>query len=120
MKRTDLMGALKTAQDKGISLEVAKQSLLNAGYDSQDIEDSVQALAKGESPYAKQALKPLPTLPGAKPQTPPAQPGKPAAQPPALPGQKKKTSPMLILAIVFSSIAIAGALGYLLYAMLLS
>jgi len=119
MKRTDLMGALKTAKDKGISLDVAKQSLINAGYDAQDIEDSAQAFSRGESPYAAPATKPLPTLPGAKPAPaqPAAQPaGKPAAPPT---DQKKKMSTGTILAIVFSSIAIAGALGYVLYTIVL-
>jgi hypothetical protein len=120
-KRTDIMGALKTAKDKGISLDLAKRSLVNAGYDKQDIEDSAQAFSAGESPYEKPAKKPLPTLPGVGKKTPaqPAQQTPAQAQGQQATTQKKKTSVGVIIAIVFAAIAMAGSLGYLLYTMLL-
>ena len=46
-EKLEIVGGLKAALERGWSLEQAKQSLLNAGYNPRDIEDSSRALNSG-------------------------------------------------------------------------
>ena len=95
-----LSGGLKNALDRGESLEKAKQSFLNAGYKSEEIEDAVQKMPK-VSPIKKQ----ISTIPEAS-----SEPQKIAIKtkplPINLPKQEKKLSKKVIIILVFISILI--------------
>ena len=47
MVREDLVAGLRNAVERGNSLESAKQSFLNAGYSSEDVEQAVNYLHSG-------------------------------------------------------------------------
>jgi len=51
MERPDIMAGINQAVEKGESLEKAKQTFLDAGYSSQDVEDSVRAINSGVIPH---------------------------------------------------------------------
>ena len=44
MEKQEITAGLKAAVEKGYSLEVAKRSFINAGYNAQDVEDSSKLL----------------------------------------------------------------------------
>ncbi|MEM4230418.1 MAG: hypothetical protein QXF25_00885 [Candidatus Pacearchaeota archaeon] len=92
MQKIDIIGAFQIAQQRGHSIEEIKQTLINAGYNPQDIEDSLQAFLQGPKPQ----IKPLPTI------------------------KLKKTSPYLLISIIISLIIVLGLLSYLLYRILMS
>lgn len=47
MVREDIVGALRNALERGASLEQAKQSVLNAGYSTEEVEESCNYLHAG-------------------------------------------------------------------------
>ena len=47
MEKLEVIGGLKNAIERGYSLEKAKQSFLNAGYNPRDVEDSANSLKAG-------------------------------------------------------------------------
>lgn len=54
MQRPELVGGLKRALERGYSLEQAKNSFISAGYNIEDIEDSIAELL-GIAEYSKYA-----------------------------------------------------------------
>ena len=46
-EKPEIVAGLRTAVERGYSLEFAKQSFINAGYSKQDVEDSARALDSG-------------------------------------------------------------------------
>ena len=44
MVKEDLIWAIKNAMERGESIELAKISLLNAGYNSQDVEEAAEKI----------------------------------------------------------------------------
>lgn len=61
MARQDLLGALRNALERGQSIEQAKASLLNAGYDTFEIEEAAKELGTEEvkmpTPVARKEKK---------------------------------------------------------------
>ena len=47
MERSDITAGLRSAISRGYSLDFAKKSFINAGYNSQDVEDSANSLSDG-------------------------------------------------------------------------
>jgi len=47
VEKLDIVGGLKNALERGRSLDEVKQSFINAGYNSKDVEDSSRALNSG-------------------------------------------------------------------------
>lgn len=47
MQKEEIIGGLKNALEKGYSLEQAKISFINAGYNPRDVEDSASFIASG-------------------------------------------------------------------------
>lgn len=54
MVKEDLIWAIKNAMERGESIELAKMSLLNAGYNSQDVEGASEAIQEAQK---KSSLK---------------------------------------------------------------
>lgn len=54
MVKEDLIWAIKNAMERGESIELAKISLLNAGYNSQDIEEAAGTIQEAQK---KSSLK---------------------------------------------------------------
>lgn len=54
MVKEELIWALKNAIERGESLEIAKISLLNAGYASQDVEEAAEKIQESQK---KSSLK---------------------------------------------------------------
>lgn len=85
--REDLVGGLKNALERGVSLEAAIQSFITAGYKDTDVREAARDLDTG-SVYMEQAAKPvasplsrpLPVMP--QPTQRPAQRPQPQYQPP--------------------------------------
>ena len=47
MQKEEITGGLKSALERGYSLEDAKQSFINAGYNPRDVEDSANVFSGG-------------------------------------------------------------------------
>lgn len=54
MVKEDLVWAIKNAIERGESIELAKISLLNAGYNSQDVEEASEKIREAQK---KSSLK---------------------------------------------------------------
>jgi len=136
MQKPDIIGAFKVAAQRNQGLDAVKRSLIAAGYDAQDVEDSALAFSQGQ---VRPAAKPLPSQASAAP----AQPAKslwqrllpaktPAITAPlATPTAKTLTAPeisaapeqqekkempkYLIIAIISSVVVVLGLLGYVVY-----
>jgi len=135
MQRIDLIGAFRTASERGLPLEETKASLLSAGYNQQDVEDSAQAFLRGATKPTPPA-KPLPTLPSlpSVPGKGPALPlqtkplaalppltaaplVKPAAQPVTI-QEKRKIPTYLLIAIIATSIVVVAAVGFIVFSLI--
>jgi hypothetical protein len=129
MQRIDLIGAFRAASARGLSLEETKASLISAGYNPQDVEDSMQAFLRGATRPTPSArpLPGFPSLPSLQPSgkgiTYPALAKPPLTFPPlaAAPvelGGKKKMPAYLLIAIIITSLVVAAALGFVLFSIL--
>ena len=134
MQKPDIIGAFKVAAQRNQSLDAVKRSLIAAGYDVQDVEDSALAFSQGQ---VRPAAKPLPSQAFAAPVQPAKSlwqrllPAKtPAITAPlktsqaltapeisAAPEQqeKKEMPKYLIIAIISSVVVVLGLLGYVVY-----
>ncbi|MEK6918893.1 MAG: hypothetical protein AABW73_02530 [Nanoarchaeota archaeon] len=81
MEKAEIMAGLKSALSRGYSLEFSKKSFINAGYSSQDVDDSAAALMAGGSSIANSRPAPpsgsyqAPSIPQSSPSTPAQNPG---------------------------------------------
>jgi len=113
-KKNELVGGIKNALDRGENLEKAKQSLLNAGYEKEDVEAAAREFAQpSAAPTAAPQPKPsVPQPPGQPTPQKPVVPGKAEAlkEAPQLPAEEKKMSKklMIIMGIV-AVLILAGA-----------
>lgn len=135
MQKPDIIGAFKVAAQRNENLDAVKRSLIAAGYDVQDVEDSALAFSQGQ---VRPAAKPLPSqvsatlaqpakslwqrlLPAKTPAitTPLKTPAQAitAQEISAVPEQqeKKEMPKYLIIAIISSVVVVLGLLGYVVY-----
>jgi len=97
MQKSELIGAFKTGVQTGHSIEDIKQSLINAGYSRQDVEDSVSAFSQGRT-------------------TPPAKPLPSPEKEKVLEEGKFKKMPLYFwIALVASAVIVLGLVGYIIY-----
>ncbi|MBS3073367.1 hypothetical protein J4465_01035 [Candidatus Pacearchaeota archaeon] len=52
MVKEDLIWAIKNAMERGESIELAKISLLNAGYNSQDVEEAAEKIQETQKKFS--------------------------------------------------------------------
>jgi len=112
-KEQEIVGGLRNALERGETLAKAKQSFLNAGYKTEEVEAAVQKMPTINSQISKLVTA------STESETPAAQPAQTGAQPlptttANIPGQKKHLSKKFIIILVSSAIAalaIAGLLG---------
>jgi hypothetical protein len=106
MVREDIFGGLKNAVSRGQSLADAMQTLINAGYPHEDVEEAARALQSRTMPPQLQPRKPL------------QQPSMAQAMPKDLPQQiqqapqqaiKKKSRTGLWIAILIIILLVIGA-----------
>ena len=124
MQKPELISGIKNAISRGYSLEQAKRSFINAGYNIIDVEDSSRAFSGIISSIPNQ-LKPiaslplLPTIPAKPLIWPPIQPQQSSPQilqPRTLIQQKPKNIVGIIIIVVLGIILlllIAGLIGML-------
>lgn len=65
----EIVGGIKNALDRGESLEKAKQSFVNAGYEKSEVEKAAQGLSTFsdiQQPTASKKKTPLPTIKDSK------------------------------------------------------
>lgn len=108
--KNDLAAGIKNAMEKGESLEIAKKTFLNAGYNSQEVDEAVKIVSSGVSDIVYQTELPK----GSKQQS--NQTARVVL--PELPPTKKKTekSKIFIIAlIILNAVILLGAVGYLIY-----
>lgn len=121
--REDILGGLKNAMDRGVSLEQAIKSYLNAGYNEAEVREAAQALNLGTLPAitaSKQPQQPQ-AKPSTQPPVTPAAPAQPAAQ--ARPAQvievkkipRQPPSFTLIFLVGMLLLSIAGFIFSLMY-----
>ncbi len=91
MVREDLVAGLRNALERGASLEGAKQTLLNAGYSSEEVEEASNYLSAGSvlAVQPQQLKKPADSVQPSKSKQPPA----PHPQQPALNQQQQAAKP---------------------------
>ena len=53
MVREDLVGALKNAVERGESVNLAKMTLINAGYKKEDVEEAATQIEEMKKPKLK-------------------------------------------------------------------
>ena len=131
MQKPDIIGAFKIASQKNENLDAVKRSLIAAGYDIQDVEDSALAFSQGQVRPAVKQLPIQPIVQTAKslwqrllPAKTPATQASPQMQPSsAMPPaqsvqeqQEQKSMPKyLIIAIISAVVIVLGLLGYVIY-----
>jgi len=106
------MGGLKNALERGESLAKAKQSFINAGYKSEEIEAVIQKMPTTVSPVSNSAPVPAEKAPAQEPAKTPAPIASTTTQPAtatAQPLQKHISKTLIIILIVVSILIIAGA-----------
>ena len=119
MVRTDILGGLKNALERGESFDEAKNSLVSAGYPKSDVEEA--ALTLTEKIQKKKSDMPIPTIYSTSLQAPPAPPASTSeteekVKPLPQIKVKAKFNYLLIVPIVLISALIA----YLIYNIFLS
>jgi len=138
MQKPDIIGAFKLASQRNENLDAVKRSLIAAGYDVQDVEDSALAFSQGQiKPVVKQLPSQTPGQPAAQPaksllkrffpakpstpmqtptQTKPSEPPAMQAAQPVQEQQEQKSMPKyLVIAIISSAVIVVGLLGYVIY-----
>lgn len=115
-EKTEIIGAFNIGTQKGEPIEKIKQTLLNAGYDPQDVEDSARAFSSGGMKPAVKPLKPEEKKEGKEEiKSTEGQPAKPEEQK----SKEKGLSKTLLILIIVAAVAFLGAVGFLLYRLLL-
>jgi hypothetical protein len=99
MTKEDIIAGLKQAIERGANLEQAKQSFINAGYSSEEVEDSARALS------GIPQTRPIPTQP-----TPPKQITTQTSQPTRIQPPQKKSKLKILIISAFILILLAAAL----------
>ena len=61
MVREDIVGGLRNGLERGVSLEEAKQSLINAGYSSEEVEEASNYLSSGSVFMPRKMVREEPT-----------------------------------------------------------
>ena len=120
--RADILGGLKSAVEHGSSLEQAVQSLLNSGYNPQDVKEAADAIAgKVVSPSSSQQVAHY-QAPSSAAQVPQATPSSPPQQVPisgiqAQPAYEKpkEAGQGIIIAIIILLIVVLLGLGFTIY-----
>ena len=95
MQKEEIISGIKQAIERGSSLEKAKSSFINAGYSSQDVEDSSKVFLGVSGSMPQQHYQPqekLPTPPQASPNFPTQVTQQNKMQPIALPAQPPANS----------------------------
>lgn len=104
MQKAELIGAFRTGVQTGHNIEGIKQSLINAGYSIQDVEDSANAFSQGKfTPSGK----PLPQI-----QLPTEE-----AKPEEKPIEKglEKMPLYFWIALISSVVIVLSLIGYIVY-----
>jgi hypothetical protein len=101
MQKPEFIGAFQIAADRNQDIDKVKQSLINAGYDIQDVEDSALAFSQG---MTKPVAKPLPALMS-------------MLQAPSVSAIKEMPK-YLLIAIIASAAIVLGLIGYVAYRLL--
>lgn len=121
--REEIIAGIKNAMTRGQSLELAAQSLVNAGYNPQEVKAAVQTISTGASNIVYSRSSESAGSKGSAPQAPvdPTPASKEIEKPPLpqLPktGIKQKGSRKMgiIIFMVFLLVVFISAIGYLIY-----
>ena len=108
MPKEEIIGGLKNALERGETLERAKSTFINAGYNKDEVEEAAKFV--GEKKFAKPA--PMPLKPAIRPSVPsPVSAPAPSVQPaqaikplPAVQVKPKKKSPITTVLIIVAVI----------------
>lgn len=73
MEKPEITSGIKQAIEKGYSLEQAKASFVNAGYNRYDVEDSAKSFSGVISRIPQQAVQPKPQIQSQPPSLPQSQ-----------------------------------------------
>ena len=95
------MAGLKIAMGNGSTLESAKRSFMNAGYNPQEVEEAVRLLSSDGGAVSIAEARELPAVPTSR-------------DLPALPGREKRMG-WLIALVIFAIMVLLGAISYLVY-----
>lgn len=143
MEKVEIVAGLRSALARGYSLEFAKKSFVNAGYNFQDVEDSASLLATGKSsnpappssaPVTTSTVQSSPiqaqaVQSAAQPIQPVQIPAQPAYKPlPRVPsqvqdyqrttdlsGRPRKKGVLLVIILIIIFLIVLGVLGLLLF-----
>jgi hypothetical protein len=118
-REQELIGGLKNALDRGESLEKAKQSFLNAGYKSNEINAAVQKMPMANSQIVKpaepknkiKALIPQPQIQPKQEMKPVVQSSTTTTNPPVQPKEASKTFIIILISLAVIVLIGAGFLG---------
>ena len=109
MEKPEIVAGIKNAVERGSSLEKAKQSFINAGYNKADVEDSAKSLSGVISRIPEQ---PRPIEPSSK--TAPAPTPTPAPSPEISVSKEEKglrSKKLVIILIIVLLVLIAGLIA---------